>query len=315
MTVSLMSSQSIGVDNLMFSDFPMVTDRVLIASGQNLTRGSVLGRITQSVPTTGTAGSNTGNGTVSGVTGGNKTKIGTYTILCEVAITHGGTFLVTDPGGKNIGSVTILAGAGQTGVFKSDEINFTVTDGSTDFAIADDFTIEVASGIPATGTADGGNTGNGTMTAVVGNRDAKVGVYTVKCITKVTNAGVFSVEDPDGIALPDSTVAEAYVHDQISFLLNDGGTDFEVDDEFTVTVTIGKDHCKLVDSTNTDGSGAPRFVLLKDTDATSAAIEAIAAWTGDFNERELVFGGSDTIETHRDALRELSIFSHASQPR
>jgi hypothetical protein len=35
---------------------------------------------------------------------------------------------------------------------------------------------------PATGTADGGNTGDGTMTAVTAGDDAKVGTYTATCI-------------------------------------------------------------------------------------------------------------------------------------
>lgn len=130
-------------DILVAGDKGLKTEDIFIKSGTAaLVRGTVLGRVKQSTPTTGSV-SGTGNGTCTSVTGGPKTKRGTYNITCVVAITHGGTFDVTDPDGEFVGQVTITAGAGGTGVFKSDHLNFTLTDGSTDFALADVFTVTV----------------------------------------------------------------------------------------------------------------------------------------------------------------------------
>lgn len=301
-------------DNLIGGDKKLVTEEVLIAAGQNLARGSVLGRVKNSTPTTGTAdGGNTGNGTCTVVTGGPDTIPGTYTIECTRAITNGGEFSVTDPNGKFIGSVLITAGAGGTGVFKSSQINFTLTDGGTDFALADKFTVAVTEGVPDTGTADGGNTGNGTMTEVEGRRHLKVGTYTLTCVTAATHGGTFSVVDPDGIALPNAVMTAGagvktnFENDQIAFALTDGGTDFIVGDIFTVAVTIHPRQVKLLDKTATDGSSAPYAILSEALDATSAAKMGIAYLEGQFNERSLVFASGTDIEDVRDAMRDLGM--------
>jgi hypothetical protein len=121
-------------------------EAVTVLSGQNLVVGTVLGKITAgAVPTTGTL-TGTGNGTMSAVTGGKRTQAGAYTAVNTLVTAHGGTFTVKDPGGKIIGACTITAGAGLTAVFTSDEINFTITDGSTDFILGDYFTVTVPAG-------------------------------------------------------------------------------------------------------------------------------------------------------------------------
>lgn len=82
-------------------------------------------------------------------------------------------------------------------------------------------------------------TGNGTMTGLLAGPDVQEGNYVVKCKTAATNGGVFSVTAPDGTLLPDATVGTAYVSSHLSFLLNDGATDFIVNDTFTVAVAAG----------------------------------------------------------------------------
>ncbi len=64
----------------------------------------------------------------------------------------------------------------------------------------------------------------------------------------------------------------------------------------------------LVDSTASDGSQNPDCILAEAVDATSANAVAGAYFTGEFNENELTFGGYDTADTHRAALREKGIF-------
>ena len=228
---------------------PVQIAETWLAAGQNLSRGAVLGKVKATVPTSGTAnGGNTGTGTVTEVTGGKNTKIGTYTISCVRAVTNGGEFYVTNPDGKFIGAVLITAGASGTGVFKSDELNFTVTDGATDFALNDTFTLYW------------------------------------------------------------------FESDHLAFVVWDGGTDFIVGDYFSISVAIADRECVIVNSSNTNGSSVPFAVLNEDCDATSAATPASVIVAGTVNERELQFGGTDTIETHRDNLRSIGILTALSTP-
>ncbi len=52
----------------------------------------------------------------------------------------------------------------------------------------------------------------------------------------------------------------------------------------------------------------PYGVLAEDVDATGGDVVTTVYQAGEFNEDSLVFGGTDTADTHRDALRDLSIF-------
>jgi hypothetical protein len=71
---------------------------------------------------------------------------------------------------------------------------------------------------------------------------------------------------------------------------------------------------KPVDSSKTDGSQSPYAVLAEGADASSADVAAPLFLTGEFDEDCLVFGGSDTVATHRKALRALSIFAKPALP-
>jgi len=295
------------MDNLIGGDKKLVTESVMVPSGSPV-RGTVMGRVKNSVPATGTADAgNTGDGTVTVVKGGPETKKGTYTIECITAEANGGTFQVSNPDGSILGLVKIQAGAGADADFASPEIGFKVTDGATNFVVGDKFTVAVSDGVPSTGTADGGNTGNGTCTGVEGRRDLKVGTCTLTCKTAVTNGGVFSVEDPDGNALPDATVGTSYVSDQIALLLNDGATDFAVGDIFTIAVTIDPRQVVPVDKTATDGSSVPYCVLAETVDASSAAVRTVGYLEGQFNERALVFASGTDVEDVRDLMRDLGM--------
>lgn len=308
-------------DNLIAGDYPLATEDVLVAAGQNLARGSVVGRVKVSVPTTGTADTgNTGNGTCTAVTGGKNTKRGTYTATCVVAVTNGGTFEITDPDGHFVGQVVITAGAGGTGVFESDQINLTITDAGTDFVIGDKFTIAVSDGVPTIGTAAGGNTGNGTVTLVEGRRGTKVGTYTIECTAAVTNGGVFKVTDPDGNDIqtgitipPGAGNSIAFDNDQLAGTITDAGTDFAVGDSFTVAVTIDPRQVKLLDKTATDGSSLIYGILAGDVDATSAAKRGVVYRTGQFNQRQIVLASGTDVEDVREDADNINIFFDGSQ--
>jgi hypothetical protein len=112
---------------------------VTVLSGQNIAVGSVLGQITKALGTV-VAGTNTGNGTVSGVSLGTRAEVGNYVLKCITAATNGGTFQVKAPDGKVLPPATVGA------AYMSDHVNFTINDGSADFVVGDSFTIPVEAG-------------------------------------------------------------------------------------------------------------------------------------------------------------------------
>lgn len=173
--------------------------------------------------------------------------------------------------------------------------------------------------VPTTGTADGGNTGDGTVTVVTGGVDIKVGDYLVTCIAAVTNGGTFVVTDPDGnfvaqgIILAGAGGVIAITSTQINLTVTDAGTDFAVDDFFTITVPAGSLKYQLVDSTAIDGSAVADGILTEAAAAAAADVTTSMYLCGQFNDVGLTFGGSDAIADHRDAMRKLSMFTRASQ--
>ncbi|UHA74470.1 head decoration protein [Paenibacillus sp. 481] len=64
----------------------------------------------------------------------------------------------------------------------------------------------------------------------------------------------------------------------------------------------------LVDSIKTDGSQTAVAILADDVDATLADKVALIYLTGEFNRDELLFGGTDTADKHKQALRNIGIF-------
>ena len=131
---------------------------------------------------------------------------------------------------------------------------------------------------PTTGTAAGTNTGQGTCGSVTAGAKAKLGIYTIKCIHLVTAGGLFSVEDPDGFALPNAYVG-AYVNDQINFTLADGSPDFAAGDTFTITIAVGSLSVKeiaLGALATVDGAQHAYGILTDDCDASLAAVQAVA---------------------------------------
>lgn len=69
----------------------------------------------------------------------------------------------------------------------------------------------------------------------------------------------------------------------------------------------------ICDSAGTDdGRRTPYGILAKDADASGADKTILVYLSGSFNEDELTFGGTDTIETHRAALRDLNIYAKAA---
>jgi hypothetical protein len=134
-----------------------------------------------SIPTTGTAGTNTGTGTCGSVVGKANTIPETFTLTCTATAVNGGTFSV-------VGSKTGRLKDASVGVaYDSDYIGFTIADGTAaDFVVGDKFTIVIAPGsrhavaLDPDGV-DGRNHAAGIMVAAVdASTGAKPGVAIVR---------------------------------------------------------------------------------------------------------------------------------------
>lgn len=117
---------------------------VTVVSGQNLVQAQVIGKKTKGIATTGTADpGNTGGATVTSVTAGLDTKLGTYTVECTVAASASpvvaAVFKVVDPEGDMIAETGV-------GAFTNDQINLTITQGSPEAVVGDKWTIAVTAG-------------------------------------------------------------------------------------------------------------------------------------------------------------------------
>jgi hypothetical protein len=152
------------------------------------------------------------------------------------------------------------------------------------------------------GTATAGtNTGNGTVSGETASDFAVPGTYTLTCTVKDTDAGTFSVTDPNGVSLPDATVAVAY-DGAIGFTIADGGTDFEVNDSFTIVVTEGAGKVKRFATTN-----EPFTVMAEDVDASAGDVVGWAYQDADLLASEVDFNDGTDAEV-RYALNDKNIF-------
>jgi hypothetical protein len=113
-------------------------EAITVLSGEKLLCGQVIGKVGKVLGSSSYSG--TGNGTIGTISLGPQAKLGNYKAICTLVIANSGRFQVIDPDG--IGLADALAGT----AFTSPQINFTISDGSTDFALGDTFTIPVTVG-------------------------------------------------------------------------------------------------------------------------------------------------------------------------
>lgn len=79
-------------------------------------------------------------------------------------------------------------------------------------------------------------------------------------------------------------------------------------------IVTASEKAVAVDSTKETGEGSAYAILASDTDATAADIVAPVYLTGEYNGNALIFGGTDTVATHKVALRKIGIFVKSAQP-
>ena len=97
------------------------------------------------IPTTGTV-TGTGNGTCTAVAAalGAPPLVGDWILENTLAVAEGGVWSLTDPNGNVVATELVMTeGSGLATVFVAGGMTFTLTDGGTDFALADIFTIAV----------------------------------------------------------------------------------------------------------------------------------------------------------------------------
>ncbi|MDT8901842.1 head decoration protein [Anaeroselena agilis] len=179
-------------------------------------------------------------------------------------------------------------------------------------------TIGAASVAVAGAGEAGANTGNGTLTIDATTpvlAGAKPGVYQVKIVSAAVAdpaaAAMAHVFDPDGDLIDiieAATTPGTTFSKQIKFVIVDGSTAFVAGDGFTVTLAAGSGKHKTVDSTAVDGSAVADCIAVQTVVVPADADAKGEAYTqGIFNGDHLIFGGSDTMATHADRLRELNI--------
>jgi hypothetical protein len=222
--------------------------------------GAVMGRIVVGGGTPAAAvagGSNTGNGTCGTVTAqAGAAQVGAYTIT----FTGATTFNVTDPKG-------VLVGTGLTGAAFLNQIGFTITAGGTAFVSGDTFTVAVPPGVY---TANSGNTGNGTCSAVTAKAGCQAGTYTGEFIA----ATKFVLYDPLGPFVGEGSTGAAFSN-QLGFTITAGGTAFVVGDGFTVPVQAGSSNVTPVNATAVDGSAVAMGIVMRPATVPAAATAGV----------------------------------------
>lgn len=160
-------------------------------------------------------------------------------------------------------------------------------------------------------TADVGNTGDGTFTALalaVGPKPI-VGSWNVECTFAVTNGGVFKLEDPNGNIVADNLtlrvgagLATTFNVAGMTFVITDGATDFVAGDKAAIVIGSASGYLPLEpDAVNGLEEFAGIYLGPSIAAATivAGAVEDVQILTGDafIDEDQLVIENSVTLAT------------------
>jgi hypothetical protein len=286
-------------DYLIGGDFPIATETGIIAAGQVLQRGTVLGQQLLSQTITSSAGANTGNGTIGALSVGTTAKIGAYKLVA----TGPTSFAVTDPAG------VALPVANVGTAYADAEIGFRVTAGSTAFAAGDSFTLTISA--PAQITASAGtNTGNGS----IGSLSVLSGAQTGNYVATFSSPTSFTVTDPLGRTLASGAVGVAFAN-QIGFTISAGGVAFVAGDSFAIDNILppASGFYTIATAAATDGSQVPCAILAESIDTTPAGTNGPGAaplyLTGEFDANAVIWGaGLSATPLVVAQLRQVDIF-------
>ncbi len=163
---------------------------------------------------------------------------------------------------------------------------------------------QVTVGAAGAAVAGGGNTGNGTISAISAGAKAKVGTYTIR----FTGATTYDVLNPNGLEVNKGYAAGAYTDAEIAFTFTAGGTPMAAGDTFTIAVAAGSGSYKLSAAAATDGSQTPIAVLADDADASGGDVTGPIYLMGEFNANALIFGTGWTAATAKSSLAAQNIY-------
>lgn len=209
-------------------------EAVTVLRNRTLAIGTVLGRRTKSSAVA-AAGTNTGGGSCDTVTLGAQAMAGVYALVCTAAPTAPGVATPAayshNTGTGTCGTVTVSAGA-KIGVYTV-EIDKVVSNAGA-FIVRDPDGIYVGEGNVASAFSAGG-----LAFTIADATDFIVGDgFTITVAPATSGAGgVWNVLTPQGIPLLPATVGTAYTSSHVNFTLTDSGTNFAVNDTFTITVS------------------------------------------------------------------------------
>ena len=128
----------------------------------------------------------------------------------------------------------------------------------------------------ATPTADEGNTGDGTISALVVTREAVSGSYLLTITEAAEGAGQFQLVDPTGAVVGEGTVGQPFAVLGLSFTLGAGATDFAEGDGFTLAVLANLGEYTAYDDDGADdGRRAASGILFASVDATLNDVRAV----------------------------------------
>lgn len=171
---------------------------------------------------------------------------------------------------------------------------------------------QVTKGAASSAAKAGGNTGGGSLTLDVTTpilAGAVPGVYSVRCVGVVANAGLFEVKDPRGTSLGNYAIGGPAFANQIKFAMADSGTDFALGDGFDITVAAGSGKWKKHINGAVDGTEIAAAILLNGADATSADVKTAAIFgKAVINPLALTWDASVDSQPKKDAaLAQLAL--------
>ncbi|WP_305908475.1 head decoration protein [Methylomarinum sp. Ch1-1] len=189
------------------------------------------------------------------------------TLLDEV--THAGEFIVSEAKGlRSREAVTIASGQN----LAAGAVLGHITCGATSTA------------------ADGGNTGDGALSAVtLSGGGAMPGDYILTITAAETDAGDYQVIAPDGNLIGVGSVGGEFNFGGLLFTLSDGVIDFIVGDRFTITVAEIDQYAEH-DPDGVDGREVAAGILFDAVDASAADQSGVAlVRDAEINSNEIVW--------------------------
>lgn len=268
-------------------------DTVTVLSGQNLSAGAVLGKLTRALaaaPIPAIVG--TGTGAMTLLTFGPAVQTGNY-VITLLATSATAAFSVVAPDG------TALPNGAVGTAYTTSHISFLISTGGT-MTLGDAYTVAVTAG----GTPVLVGTGTGVVSAFTLGAEAQNGTYRVQLLATSATAE-FEVIAPDGSKLKRGQVATAYTSNHVNFTLANGGT-MTSGDYFNLVVAAGSGKVVAWAPTAVDGTEDPYGILFDNYDATLADVAGVAiVRDAEVNSAELKWGAAVTAAQKAVALAKL----------